>query len=113
MKVSVKIRYIFVVLLVIFQWSGGASAWAETMPYWSDQAEVSCSGHDVEHCDIVESASQARTHCGGMACGSTLLSPALPFTIAGDEQTTVHDDRLLNLSLHTGYHSSLERPPSF
>lgn len=110
MKVYVKIRYVFVVLLVIFQWSGGASAWAETMAYWSDQAEISCPGHDVEHCDMVESASQTRTHCGGMTCGSPLLSPALPLMVDRFSQVTLYD--MHSLPLHTGYHSSLERPPS-
>lgn len=112
MKVSVKIRYILVVLLVLFQWSGGASVWAETMSYSSAETEISCPGHDVEHCDMVESASQARTHCGGATCGSYLLSPVLPLMVDSATQPTGFDSRLLTLSLHTGYHSSLERPPS-
>lgn len=112
MKVSVKIRYILVVLLVIFQWPGGSSALAEKMSDWSGFPEISCPAHDAEDCDMVESASQSHSHCGGMACGSSLLSPALSIMIDCSPQTSSCDNRLLILSLHTGYHSSLERPPS-
>ena len=109
---TLKLRYILILFLVTFQVVGGLSAWAETTPNGPDKTQALCADHSIEHCGMADHSSQLRSQCSGMACSLPLLAQAFTSVAESAPQEKERYKQPLNHSLHSGYHSSLDRPPS-
>ncbi|HET8905104.1 MAG TPA: hypothetical protein VFN16_14000 [Saccharospirillum sp.] len=110
---TAKLSYILVLFLVIFQGTGGALAWAESTADGQAQTVSLCANHhDVEHCGMADHSAQFRSHCGGMACTLPVVALAVASLVDPATQATERYTQPLSHSLHSGYHSALDRPPS-
>ncbi|WP_189607859.1 hypothetical protein [Saccharospirillum salsuginis] len=113
MKVTAPIRYSLLVLLVLFQSGLGVSVWAgETPASMVDVPEATCLDHGGDHCDMLESAGQSRTACGGSACAAPSMLQAVPLLAGANPWLALQHERFHEPLPRSGYRNPLERPPS-
>lgn len=111
-KLSYILVLFLVIFLVIFQGAGGVLAWEETTTDCQAQTVSLCADHhDVEHGSMADHSAHFLSHCSGMACTLPLVAPAAGLVDPATQATELYTQPLSH-SLHSGYHSALDRPPS-
>lgn len=117
MTVPKLLRYCLVLLLVFFQLQAGAvsvgtiraevNQTQQTMPMVTD-----CLDHKGDHCQMADTASQARGGCLSSGCGSLSILPGFLPTAPMSNLALTEGWVPADFPPQVGHPNPLERPPS-
>lgn len=110
---AVPFRNSLVVLLILLQLGLAGSVWAgETPASLMDGPAASCHELGGDHCDMMDTASQSRTACGGGFCATPPIFQAMPTETGTTEWLALSFGPTMVPLPRAGYRNPLERPPN-